>query len=117
MALLPHVKRSTPWHAGRVEYRKITGYDLYGAPSGYDHAVLPATVRRSSIEVMEAGGTRARRQGLVCEVTPQAFFAVNDHLVHDGQEYTIIGVDAPRTSLLGRSYYVVLTAVAKRGNV
>lgn len=117
MADLPIKPLATPWHAQKVEYRKATGLDVYGKPASYDSGMINCTARVTMVEVVDANATRGKRQGLVVETPPQSFFAINDHLVYDGEEYTIIGIDKPRTNILGRSFYVVLTAVSKRGNV
>lgn len=78
--------------------------------------MLPAKVRTTMIEVQEKNELRAQRQGLIVEVTTQGFFAINDHLVWAGQEYTIVGID-PKQDFRGESQWTVLTSVLKRGGV
>lgn len=118
MPVLPVVYRSTPYYGGLIRYVKPRGLDVYGKPiaGDDDHADLPARVRTSRIELQEKGGVRAVRDGISVELTKQDWMAINDHVVWQGEEYTIIGIDS-REDYRGRTHFVVLSCVKKRGNV
>ena len=108
---------AAPWFPNLIRYLKTgSEFDAYGVPVGQDWAMLPAKVRTTMIEVQEKNELRAQRQGLIVEVTTQGFFAINDHLVWAGQEYTIVGID-PKQDFRGESQWTVLTSVLKRGGV
>jgi hypothetical protein len=85
MASLPLTPRSPAGWPGRVTYRKATIRDPYGRPAGWDSAELPARVRLTQVQLAEAGGARALRDGLVATVPWQDWLAVNDELQHRGQ--------------------------------
>jgi hypothetical protein len=117
MAPLPVTRRSVPYFPGTITYKKPTARDLYGKPTGADdEATLPAKTRASAVEVMEKGGVRAKRDGLVVQVVDHAWLALGDHLLWRGQEYTIIGLDR-REDYTGVVRFATLTAVLKRGEV